>query len=354
MAIKSALLSLLLLNILLALNECASSQSPKKGSAEIFKISRDTIHVDIEGMLTCGLLINNKYYTFYAVRDPNSTLPIKKCYIISTNGKIVKEIKVPEELHQDVYSYLRFWDGHIIANSDEYENKSTYFLDEEKDEFIKQAAYIKVPVYEDNSYQVTGECRGEFGSTTYFKSKTTGRTYSVSSGCPVVINKLDDKYLIDQTDLVKITDTAKKGNGLRDVIPVQSESFFSTGGFFSHFYIATSFLANGNLYHIYNTNNSELKLLANKEQLAVTKDTVKIGTIIGGKFNTVYTLQDHIHIALQQQLSPDCQVCTFHTEERITVGFKKDIPPYKEAKYGFIEIKGNEIKIHYFLSKKAG
>jgi hypothetical protein len=42
---------------------------------------------------------------------------------------------------------------------------------------------------------------------------------------------------------------------------------------------------------------------------------------------------------------------SFHTEERLQIGLKKDIPAYTEAKYGVIEIEVNEIRIHYFISK---
>ena len=132
-----------------------------------------------------------------------------------------------------------------------------------------------------------------------------------------------------------------------------TRAIFSNNSLDSHFYIPTSFVTNGVLYHIYNSYHNEFGF-EQKERVVITKDSVKIGIINNGLFKPVYTLKDKFDIDLQQQLSPGYQICTFHTEERIQIGFKKDRPPYREAKYGLIEIMGNQIKIHYFISKKAG
>lgn len=327
-----------MLVVFLTLWLLVSRSNSQAVSPETFKVSRDTIRENIAGRLSRALVVNDKYYAFYEVRDPMSNLPIKKFYIIKKNGKIEKEIKVSERINREFNYQLCYWKGRIIVNI----RKSTFYLDRDKNEFIRDPEITTVPLFEDENYQVTAECHGEFGSKIYFKKKS-GDTSSIDLGCPWLVNKLEGKYFVNvDGDIVEIDNPA----GLT------RRTIFSNNSFNSHFYIPTSFVAKGVLYHIFNSCHFEFSLDNNKEKLSITNDSVKIGTIKNGEFKPVYKLKDKCNIQLQQQLSPDYQICTFHTEERTEkVGFKKDIPSYKEAKYGLIEIMGDVIKIHYFMSK---
>ncbi|PVD51821.1 hypothetical protein DC498_12255 [Terrimonas sp.] len=53
--------------------------------------------------------------------------------------------------------------------------------------------------FEDSFYLVSKTCSGEWGGTIKFKDKHTGIEYSAASTCPVVVNKLNDKYYITNT-----------------------------------------------------------------------------------------------------------------------------------------------------------
>jgi|GEM_PF-1944542 len=334
--------------------------------SELFEVSRDTIRVNIEGTLSGALLINNKYYCFYEIHDPMSTRPIKKFYIIEKNGKLEKEIEVPQGILMDTYPSLKYWKGQIIVNTEFY--KGSYYLDEAKGAFVKSSEIITVPIFEDENYKVTAKCNGEFGSTIFFEDKLTNITYSTFSGCPFLVNKLENKYFVNASNFPGISileinspikeqpieEKPKTEDILTEKIhPFNTETIFEESGFGLNFFIPTSFVANKVLYHIYNSYHDNFKLDEKKDRTVVTKDTVKIGTISNGKFKTAYVFKDKFDIGLQQQLSPGYQICTFHTEQHIQVGLKKDNPPYKEAKYGFIEIKNNEIKVHYFFSKRG-
>lgn len=183
--------------------KCYNPKMAGAASPQIFKVSRDTIHVAIVGKLHNALLIHNKYYAFYEVRDPMSTLPIKKFYIMEKNGSIEKEIKVPEGIHNDYYSKLYCWHDRIMVNTESYkDNINTYYLDEDKGEFVKSPEFIKITLFEDENYQVTSTCKGEWGSTTYFKNKLTKSTSSVNSGCPFLVNKLGNKYFVNTSDML--------------------------------------------------------------------------------------------------------------------------------------------------------
>jgi hypothetical protein len=53
--------------------------------------------------------------------------------------------------------------------------------------------------YEDSLYIVFKTCQGEFGGTILFKNKRTGVEYLSHSTCPVVVNKLNNKYYVTNT-----------------------------------------------------------------------------------------------------------------------------------------------------------
>ena len=76
-------------------------------------------------------------------------------------------------------------------------------------EFVKQdklpkitKSYVKVNqdnIFEDSLYIVSKSCSGEWGGTIKFKNKISGIEYSAASTCPVVVNKLNDKYYVTNT-----------------------------------------------------------------------------------------------------------------------------------------------------------
>jgi len=53
--------------------------------------------------------------------------------------------------------------------------------------------------FEDEKYTVSKTCNGEWGGTIKFKDKKTGIVYVCSATCPVVVNKLDEKYIVTST-----------------------------------------------------------------------------------------------------------------------------------------------------------
>lgn len=50
--------------------------------------------------------------------------------------------------------------------------------------------------YEDENYTVSDSCRGEFGGNIYFKDKVSKTQYSLYATCPLIINKLNNKYYL--------------------------------------------------------------------------------------------------------------------------------------------------------------
>jgi hypothetical protein len=53
--------------------------------------------------------------------------------------------------------------------------------------------------FEDENYVVRKTCSGEWGGSIIFKNKKTGTEYSCNATCPVVVNKIDGKYIVTNT-----------------------------------------------------------------------------------------------------------------------------------------------------------
>lgn len=53
--------------------------------------------------------------------------------------------------------------------------------------------------YEDEYFQISNSCYGEFGGSLIFKDKASGVRYICGATCPVIINKLNDQYLVTNT-----------------------------------------------------------------------------------------------------------------------------------------------------------
>lgn len=50
--------------------------------------------------------------------------------------------------------------------------------------------------FEDENYSVTSECHGEFGGKLFFRDKKTGDVNIAYATCPVIMHKIDNKYLL--------------------------------------------------------------------------------------------------------------------------------------------------------------
>jgi hypothetical protein len=74
--------------------------------------------------------------------------------------------------------------------------------------FIKDSSQFKTArdfskqdsaFFEDENYIVRKTCSGEWGGTIWFKHKITGIEYSCEATCPVIVNKVDGKYIVTST-----------------------------------------------------------------------------------------------------------------------------------------------------------
>jgi hypothetical protein len=50
--------------------------------------------------------------------------------------------------------------------------------------------------FQDENYYVRRTCSGEFGGSIWFRNKKTGIEYSCAAKCPVIVNKIENKYIV--------------------------------------------------------------------------------------------------------------------------------------------------------------
>ena len=61
---------------------------------------------------------------------------------------------------------------------------------------IKTLERTNDTLFEDDRFIVTKTCSGEWGGTIKFKSKENGTVYACAATCPVIVNKLNGKYIV--------------------------------------------------------------------------------------------------------------------------------------------------------------
>lgn len=175
-------------------NKCkAQSNSSKNGQ---FIVTVDSLIIDLKPYvnpdkvgLTHAIKFGDKYYCYFTDKKDSYS---KYFFAISNKGSIEKEIKLPRDL-TDCF-YLDLFVLHDTIFSKPYMNDKSYYLD------LKTLSWVETPepddvIYEDERFYVTCLDFGEWGSTTWFKDKLSGKEYELASSADI-INRIDSSYYI--------------------------------------------------------------------------------------------------------------------------------------------------------------
>ncbi len=119
-------------------------------------------------------------------------------------------------------------------------------------------------LYEDERFEITASCSGEWGGTLYFKDKTTRKKYECAANCAIQVQSVDHTYLITTTSshmfgaaqILRISDPtalqparkrAKKRPGIYESKATQGvEILADSAGIMA----LTSFRHQGEMYHL--------------------------------------------------------------------------------------------------------
>ena len=177
--------------------------NPTKNQAQVdsthkgeFILSIDTLNINIKPYvsadkvsLTHAVKFGESYYCYFTDKKDSYS---KYFFQISNKGSIEKKIKLPRDL-TDCY-YLDLFVLHDTIFSKPYMNDKSYYLD------LHTLTLVETPepddvIYEDEKVYVTYLDFGEWGSTTWFKYKSSGKEYVLASS-GTIINRIDSSYYI--------------------------------------------------------------------------------------------------------------------------------------------------------------
>lgn len=309
----------------------------KKENYEI-EVITNVIEYEIYGEPSVWLKHKNKYYCFFEVGFGNVlTSNTNHFYVLNENGKIEHKVPVPNDLNK-YYIDLFVRNDSVFAIEHMYKN--TFYLDLSKNQWT-EAPKTDDFIYEDEDFYVEALSFGEWGSTTWFKDKKTNIYYELSSTTPI-INKLNGKYyLTENQNILEVKDPrelleVKKGYNYETAnikLHIEEGSYSLKGSEFivqdtsfylvSKFDIATSFVANNNLYHIYEDSiGTRIGKVINK-QLVPIDDRLKDLKPYRNHFNYRNRISKSGYQTVQF-LTDDKNIC------------------------GIIEIENNKLTINYF------
>ena len=270
----------------------------------------DTLDIYADGFLRKVVLFNNKFYCLFETQRHNTSQSYKKMIVYSLDGKFVEDVFIPKEIQ-------RMPDYDLIVENDSLFLKESQF---EKENFVLGryvADFNKIgerdfKIYQDEDYNVYSSCCGEWGGTVFFQNRITKKVYDASSTCPIVVNKIKNDYyvtnyldhMIGYSSILKIPDPTKMQQSKLN-FEVNKGSDFELGTETildtTDIFIATSFVLDNSLYHLYSDNDGNYIGKIEGQKLVKIKD-------FGFKFYTQFN----------QQLTDSRQIlnCFFKEDEK--------------------------------------
>jgi len=196
-------------------------------------------------------------------------------YVYDEERDIVRKVDLVKTFANDYTLHLEVNEEKVFLRSDGYGN--SYIIEIESLSLNKSDEPDK-SFYQDKDFIVTAKDRGEWGGTIFFKHRKTGAVYEVGADGPIIINKLDNAYIVSSTlrhmmsssSIIKIVEP-------RTLHQVDSDDDFtnfmgsthkegSEELFNGNVDIGTSFIRDNILYHLYEEEgNTKIGVLEKKE-----------------------------------------------------------------------------------------
>ena len=224
------------------------------------EISIDTLEISMNGRLRKVALFKDNFYCMFESGRENTSRSFKKMIVVDKEGNFIEDVFISEGI-QDMNYYDIFIENDSLFLKRTQFDEETFLLGKYVTDF-KQIERRNFSIYQDSSYKVFATCNGEWGGTVFFKDSQTKEVYEASSTCPIVINKINEDYYVTNymghmmgfASVLKISDPRKlhkselnfdnhQGSHYHEGV----ETLIDTMGF----YIPTSFVANGELIHLY-------------------------------------------------------------------------------------------------------
>tara|TARA_B100000949_G_scaffold235053_1_gene256263 strand:- start:1326 stop:2864 length:1539 start_codon:yes stop_codon:yes gene_type:complete len=303
-------------------------------------LTYNNVEINIPGRPGPWLKYGDNFYCFFQTdNDKFSSASNHHFYILNRNGGINAKVEVPNEIQKTYYD-LYVKNDTIFTT--EYYDHNTFYLDRTNETWVKTEKGIDL-YFEDKYYSVYSLDFGEWGGVTWFKDKQTNNQFEIGATTPIV-NKLKESYYLTTGNSVLKIDNPEmldKSNEPYDYQKAVLEERFhrngnhSTNGaeiifeyenndyFNPTFSLATSFISNDKLYHLYKDSiSTKIGIIENKELVPVYefKSVIK-------PFHWYYDSRNPIQ-------NNNFQSIQFRTD--------------KDFVYGIIDIYKNDVELTYF------
>nr|MCE2755066.1 hypothetical protein [Ignavibacteriota bacterium] len=181
-------------------------------------------------------------------------------YVYDEEREIVRKVDMGKSFVNDYTSHLEVNEENVYLRSDG--NRNPYKIDIEGLTLHKSDEPEK-PFYQDKEYIVTTKDLGEWGGTMFFEHRKTGAIHEVRVDGPIIINKLDNAYIVSST----LRHMMSRSSILKIINP-RSLHLFDLDDDFTNFMgsshregseelingdydIGTSFIRDNTFYHLY-------------------------------------------------------------------------------------------------------
>ena len=176
--------------------------------AQEFETSTDTLNLNLKEIcrpasrvsLTHAVKYKENYYCFFEEKGLYSYKVETKYFLkISLKGDILQKIDIPKEIQNANYFDFFIRNNQLIVKT--YMNHESFLLDIKNSKW-NSISEVDDQVYEDKNYKVTYLNFGEWGESTWFINKETGKEYIIDFE-GTTINQLNDKYYLTKANEVR-------------------------------------------------------------------------------------------------------------------------------------------------------
>jgi len=301
----------------------------------------DTIITNEKGLLEPILIYNNSYYCLLHSKDSLGQYNAKYFCIISNNGG-TKNIEGLSGYNEFGYNDIHIRHDSVMVKS-YFDENSSFYIDEQN----KKAIPIKTVddvVFEDNDYYVTALDFGEWGSATWFRDKKTGIEYIAAGFITPEIRKFKGAYYLISPGEINVVDNPKL---LENAGKGAYRSFLGEGGA-------------GKFYEReYKGYTKGLRNIFSRKITYERESNFCIGLAFthndGLRFIVSDSAATYIAKAEGKKLIPVANIgkgikAIRRDNVYRNLYLNKTIPfsTGKEGVYGLLEVKGNNILLHYF------
>ncbi|WP_282081585.1 hypothetical protein [Aquimarina algiphila] len=176
---------------------------PALSYCQNISVETDTLDLSKNGRLTELAFWENHFYLLFETKRRNTSANFKSMKVYDLAGNFVENVFLPKEAISMPYCDLRVNNKRLYLKQEHSLSEKTFLLEK----YVANFNSIKdtiINIYEDSSFIIYPNCNGEWGASTYFKSKKDNKVYEFSSSCNFNFQKVENGYLMNNGNEILI------------------------------------------------------------------------------------------------------------------------------------------------------